>query len=76
MTPERPRPRPQWTVDMLGCAVRLYRRAATSRSAILLVANAIPLVGVALFGWSPLTSSSGTRPAGLPDDTASRGLAP
>lgn len=37
-------------------AVGLYRRTATSRSAILLlVANAIPLVGVAFFDWSLLT---------------------
>jgi hypothetical protein len=33
--------------------LELYRRTATSRSAIaLLVANAIPLVGVLFFGWS------------------------
>ena len=41
------------TVETLGRAVQLYRRTATSRSAILLiVANVIPLVGVLLFGWS------------------------
>ena len=41
------------TVDTLGRALQLYRRTATSRSAILLVAaNLIPLVGVLLFGWS------------------------
>lgn len=37
-------------------AVGLYRRTATSRSALLLLAaNAIPLVGVAFFDWSLLT---------------------
>ncbi|MES1239846.1 MAG: DUF6498-containing protein, partial [Chloroflexota bacterium] len=41
------------TVETLGRAVEAYRRTATSRSAILLVAaNLIPLVGVLLFGWS------------------------
>ena len=41
------------TIDTLGRAVQLYRRTATSRSAILLiVANLIPLAGVLLFGWS------------------------
>jgi hypothetical protein len=41
------------TVDTLGRGLRLYRRTATSRSAILLVvANLIPLVGVLVFGWS------------------------
>ena len=44
------------TVDTLGRAFDLYRRTATSRSAIaLLIANAIPLVGVLFFGWSLLT---------------------
>src|SRR5207247_7425498 len=44
------------TVDTLGRAFDLYRRTATSRSAIaLLVANAIPLIGVLFFGWSLLT---------------------
>jgi len=44
------------TVDTLARAFDLYRRTATSRSAIaLLVANAIPLVGVLFFGWSLLT---------------------
>jgi hypothetical protein len=40
----------------LGRAFALYRRTALSRSAIvLLVANAIPLVGVLFWGWSLLT---------------------
>ncbi len=44
------------TVESLGRAVGLYRRTATSRSAIvLLAANLIPLVGVLFFGWSLLT---------------------
>ena len=44
------------TVDTLGRAFDLYRRTATSRTAIaLLLANAIPLVGVLFFGWSLLT---------------------
>jgi len=44
------------TVDSLGRAFDLYRRTATSRSAIaLLLANAIPLIGVLFFGWSLLT---------------------
>jgi Family of unknown function (DUF6498) len=44
------------TVDTLGRAFDLYRRSATSRSAIaLLIANAIPLVGVLFFGWSLFT---------------------
>lgn len=44
------------TVDTLGRAYDLYRRTATSRSAILLVAaNLIPLVGVLFFGWSLIT---------------------
>jgi hypothetical protein len=39
--------------DRLGRFFDLYRETATSRSAIaLVVANAIPLVGVAFFGWS------------------------
>lgn len=41
------------TVDTLTRAVDAYRRTASSRSAILLVAaNLIPLVGVLFFGWS------------------------
>jgi hypothetical protein len=41
------------TVDTLSRAVEAYRRTASSRSAILLVAaNLIPLVGVVFFGWS------------------------
>ena len=44
------------TDSSLVRAVGLYRRTATSRSALLLlVANAIPLVGVAFFDWSLLT---------------------
>jgi hypothetical protein len=44
------------TVDTLGRALGMYRRTAASRSAIvLLLANAIPLVGVLFFGWSLLT---------------------
>jgi hypothetical protein len=43
-------------VDALGRAFGLYRRTATSRSAIVLVlVNLIPLVGVIFFGWSLLT---------------------
>jgi Family of unknown function (DUF6498) len=43
-------------VERLGQAYELYRRTATSRSAIvLLLANLIPLVGVVLFGWSLIT---------------------
>ncbi len=43
-------------VDRLGQAYELYRRTATSRSAILLLAaNLIPLIGVVFFGWSLLT---------------------
>jgi hypothetical protein len=39
--------------DVLYRLVDLYRRTTTSRSALaLVVANAIPLVGVVLFGWS------------------------
>lgn len=44
------------TVDQLGRAYAAYRRTAGSRSLIaLLVANAIPLIGVLFFGWSLLT---------------------
>jgi hypothetical protein len=44
------------TVDALGRAFDLYRRTAASRPAIaLLLANAIPLVGVLFFGWSLIT---------------------
>lgn len=44
------------TMDSLGRALALYRRTATSRSAlVLLVANGIPLVGVLFFDWSLLT---------------------
>ncbi|HXG26798.1 MAG TPA: DUF6498-containing protein, partial [Candidatus Binatia bacterium] len=44
------------SVETLGRAFELYRQTATSRSAILLVlANIVPLVGVAFFGWSLLT---------------------
>ena len=44
------------TVDTLGRAFDVYRRTTTSRSAIaLVIANAIPLVGVLFFGWSLLT---------------------
>jgi len=44
------------TPTNLGRAFDLYRRTATSRSAIvLIVANAIPLIGVLFFGWSLLT---------------------
>jgi uncharacterized protein DUF6498 len=44
------------TVQTLGRAIQLYRRTAASRSAIVLVlANAIPLVGVLFFGWSLIT---------------------
>jgi len=40
----------------LGRAFDLYRRTAASRSAIVLVvANAIPLIGVLFFGWSLIT---------------------
>jgi len=40
-------------VETLGRAFELYRRTATSRSAIALVsANAVPLVGVLFLGWS------------------------
>lgn len=41
------------TVDTLGRALGLYRRTAATRSAVvLLIANAIPLIGVLFFGWS------------------------
>lgn len=41
---------------MLGRAIGLYRRTASSRTAmVLLLANLIPLVGVVFFGWSLLT---------------------
>jgi hypothetical protein len=44
------------TVETLGRAYDVYRRTATSRSAVLLLlANVIPLVGVVFFGWSLLT---------------------
>lgn len=44
------------TVEALGRAVDLYRRTATSRSALVLVlANLIPLIGVLFFDWSLLT---------------------
>jgi hypothetical protein len=40
----------------LGRAFDLYRRTSTERSAVaLIVANAIPLIGVLFFGWSLLT---------------------
>jgi hypothetical protein len=40
----------------LGRAFDLYRRTAASRSAVaLVIANAIPLIGVLFFGWSLLT---------------------
>lgn|SRR5262245_5688423 len=44
------------TVETLGRAFGLYRRTAVTRSmAALLIANAIPLVGVLFFGWSLFT---------------------
>ncbi len=44
------------SVDQLGRAYQAYRRTISSRSiAVLLVANAIPLVGVLFFGWSLYT---------------------
>lgn len=44
------------SIDTLGRAVELYRRTAVTRSAVaLLIANAIPIVGVLFFGWSLLT---------------------
>ena len=44
------------TVDTIGSAIQLYRRTATTRSAlVLLAANAVPIVGVLFLGWSLLT---------------------
>ena len=44
------------TVEMLGRGFGLYRRTAFTRSAIaLVIANAIPLVGVLFLGWSLIT---------------------
>lgn len=44
------------TVATLGRAFELYRRTAASRSAVvLLIANAIPVIGVLFFDWSLLT---------------------
>jgi hypothetical protein len=44
------------SVETVGRAVGLYRRTALTRSAIaLLIANAIPIIGVLLFGWSLIT---------------------
>jgi hypothetical protein len=44
------------TPTNLGRAFDLYRRTAGERSAIaLIVANAIPLIGVLFFGWSLIT---------------------
>jgi hypothetical protein len=44
------------TVEALGRVADLYRRTAASRSAVaLVIANAIPLIGVLFFGWSLLT---------------------
>lgn len=44
------------TVEQIGRAYATYRRTAGSRSVlVLLVANAIPLIGVLFFGWSLLT---------------------
>jgi len=44
------------TVDRLGQVFDLYRTTGRSRTALaLVVANAIPLVGVLFFGWSLLT---------------------
>ncbi len=41
------------TVEALGHAAAIYRRSADTRALVaLLVANAIPLGGVLLFGWS------------------------
>jgi hypothetical protein len=46
-------PAPGSATDRVGRFFELYRETASSRSAIaLIVANAIPLVGVAFFGWS------------------------
>ena len=44
------------TASTLGRAFDMYRRTASSRSAIaLVIANAIPLIGVVFFGWSLIT---------------------
>jgi hypothetical protein len=44
------------SVETVGRAVGIYRRTAVTRSAIaLLIANAIPIVGVLFFGWSLIT---------------------
>jgi hypothetical protein len=44
------------SVETVGRAVGLYRRTALTRSAIVLViANAIPIIGVLFFGWSLIT---------------------
>ena len=46
-------PAPGSATDRVGRFFELYRETVSSRSAIaLIVANAIPLVGVAFFGWS------------------------
>ncbi len=43
-------------VEALGRAIGLYRRSAVTRSTLaLLVANAIPVLGVLFFGWSLIT---------------------
>jgi hypothetical protein len=44
------------SVDQLGRGYQAYRRTTGSRSvAALLIANAIPLIGVLFFGWSLIT---------------------
>ena len=44
------------SVETVGRAVGLYRRTALTRSAIvLIIANAIPIIGVLFFGWSLIT---------------------
>lgn len=44
------------SVETVGRAVGLYRRTAITRSAIaLVIANAIPIIGVLFFGWSLIT---------------------
>jgi Family of unknown function (DUF6498) len=44
------------TTTAVGRAFDLYRRTATERSAVVLVvANAIPVIGVLFFGWSLIT---------------------
>ena len=49
-------PTPPATSTALGRAFELYRHTATERSAIvLIVANAIPVIGVLFFGWSLIT---------------------